>query len=138
MGRDNLPLKVAQTLFEGLKVLVDKERRQYPLQHTATEPHPPQPQRRKLTVSQALLACYNSNTKNFFQGLLILNPPRVLWALSPWKSQIHLISTETPTVIYPMVKHWSAGPSIQPEIQWAERKENLHGEKQRQKPPKDS
>lgn len=61
----------------------------------------------------------------------LANPSRFLWTLSPWKSQLHLISTETP-VIYQTEKHCSAGPSIQPEIQCAERKENLHGEKQRQ------
>lgn len=69
-GQGHIPLKQAvQTLFEGSKdVLVDKERRQHPFQCIATEPHPPQPQRRKQTASQALLVCYNYNTNNFFRA----------------------------------------------------------------------
>lgn len=67
-----------------------------------------------------------------FQSMLNLNPSKNLWTLSPWKSQLHLISTGRPCVIYHAEKHCSAGPSIQPEIQCVERKGNLHGEKQRQ------
>lgn len=94
--------------------------------------HPSLRREKKTNNTAKPFWCATITIPIIFQSTLNLKPSRNLRTLSPWKSQLHWISTGSHCVIYHTEKHCSAAPSIQPEIHCVGRKGNLHGEKQRQ------